>query len=134
MGSSLGPILANIILTEFENIIVSDLINTGVIKFYHRYVDDTLVLIRPSDIPHVLAKFNSFDKNIKFTIFLTQMSIFSISRLLMIFSVKQLTQVNTHIFQVLNHSTAKPLGLIIYSMVHLRSVPTKHYLTTKFVR
>jgi hypothetical protein len=68
MGSSLGPVLANIILTEFENIIVSDLINTGVIKFYRRYVDDTLVLIRPSDIPHVLAKFNSFDKNIKFTI------------------------------------------------------------------
>jgi hypothetical protein len=60
MGSSLGPILANIILTEFENIIVSDLINTGVIKFYRRYVDDTLVLIRPSDIPHVLAQFNRF--------------------------------------------------------------------------
>jgi hypothetical protein len=122
MGSSLGPVLADIILTEFENIIVSDLINTGVIKFYHHYVDDTLVLIRPSDIPHVLAKFNSFDKNIKFTI-----DDFSDS------DVKQLTQVNTHIFQVLNHSTAKPLGLILYSIVHLRSVPTKHYLTTKFV-
>jgi hypothetical protein len=68
MGSSHGPVLANIILTEFENIIVSDLIHTGVIKFFRRYVDDTLVLIQPSDIPHVLAKFKSFDKNIKFTI------------------------------------------------------------------
>jgi hypothetical protein len=38
----------------------------------------------------------------------------------LIFSVKQLTQVNTRIFQVLNHSTAKPLGLILYSIVHLR--------------
>ena len=67
MGYLLGPVLANIILTEFENIIVSDLINTGVIKFY-RHVHDTLVLTQPSNIPHVLTKFNSFDKNIKFTI------------------------------------------------------------------
>ena len=42
MGSSLGPVLANIIMTELEKIVVSDLINSGVIKFYVRYVDDTL--------------------------------------------------------------------------------------------
>ena len=35
---------------------VSDLINDGVINFYKRYVDDTLVLIRPFDISFVLAK------------------------------------------------------------------------------
>ena len=33
-----------------------------------RYVDDTLVLIKPKDIPFVLNKFNSFDKNLKFTV------------------------------------------------------------------
>ncbi len=38
------------------------------IKFYKRYVDDTLVLIKPSDIPVVLEKFNSFDPNLKFTV------------------------------------------------------------------
>ena len=68
MGSSLAPVLANIILTEFERVIVSDLINDGVIKFYKRYVDDTLVLIKPSDISSVLAKFNSFDRNLNFTV------------------------------------------------------------------
>ena len=57
-------ILANIILTEFEKQIVEDLINAGTIKFYRRYVDDTLVLIKPCDIPSVLKKFNSFDKNL----------------------------------------------------------------------
>ena len=67
MGSSLGPVLANIILSEFEDIIVSELVNTGVIKFYRRYVDDILLLIRPSDIQFVLDKFNSFDQNLKFT-------------------------------------------------------------------
>ena len=68
MGSSLAPVLANIILTEFERVIVSDLINDAVIKFYKHYVDDTLVLIKPSDISLVLAKFNSFDRNLNFTV------------------------------------------------------------------
>ena len=39
--SSLGPVLASIILTEFENVIVKPLIETGVLKFYCRYVDET---------------------------------------------------------------------------------------------
>ena len=43
MGSYLGPVLANIILTEFEKLIVSDLVDSGFIKFYRRYVDDTLI-------------------------------------------------------------------------------------------
>ena len=51
MGSALGLVLANIILTEFEKVIVSKLIDSGIIKFYHRYVDDTLALIKMSDIP-----------------------------------------------------------------------------------
>ena len=67
MGCSLGPVLANIILTEFEKNVVSDLICSD-IKFYKRYVDDTLVLIKPSDIPLVLNKFNQLDKNLKFTV------------------------------------------------------------------
>ena len=38
---------------------------TGIITFFRLYVDDTLVLIEPKDIPFVLDKFNSFDKNLK---------------------------------------------------------------------
>ena len=44
MGLLLEPVLADIILTEFERLIVSELIADGTIKFYKRYVDDTLVL------------------------------------------------------------------------------------------
>ena len=65
MGSSLEPVLANIILSEFENIIVTEPVNF--IKFYTKYVDENLLLIRRSDIQFVLDKFNSFDKNLKFT-------------------------------------------------------------------
>ena len=39
MGSSLGPVLANITLTEFENGIVKLLIETSVLNFCCRYVD-----------------------------------------------------------------------------------------------
>ena len=54
MGSSLGPVLANIILTEFEKLIVFDLVDSGLIKFYRRCVDDTLILVKPNNIPLLL--------------------------------------------------------------------------------
>ncbi len=67
MGSPLGPTLANIIMTTFEDEIVRQLIDSNVIKFYARYVDDTLVLAKPSDIPIILQAFNSFHPQIQFT-------------------------------------------------------------------
>ena len=36
-------------------------------KFCRRYIDETLLLIRPSNIQFVLDRFKSFDKNLKFT-------------------------------------------------------------------
>ena len=56
MGFSIGPVLANIILTEFECVIVWELIIDGVIKFYKSYEDDTLVLIKFFDISAASAK------------------------------------------------------------------------------
>ena len=46
MGDFLGPVLANIILTEFEQIVINPLINSGVIKLYCSYVEDTLLLVK----------------------------------------------------------------------------------------
>ena len=46
MGASLGPVLANIIMTELEKTVVDKLIRSGRIKFYARYVDDTLLLVK----------------------------------------------------------------------------------------
>ena len=67
MGSSLGPVLANIFLTEFEKKVVNKLIQEKVIPFYMRYVDDTLVLIKRGDIDKVLNMFNNYYPGIKFT-------------------------------------------------------------------
>ena len=61
MGGLLGPVLANIIMTECEKIIVETLVEEKVIMFYTRYVDDTLLVIKKSNINYVLNQFNSFD-------------------------------------------------------------------------
>ena len=47
---------------------VNNLIESGKIKFYARYVDDTLLLVKPEDVNEILARFNSFHKNIEFTV------------------------------------------------------------------
>ena len=67
MGCSLGPLLANIIMTELEKVVVDKLLQDGTIRFYCRYVDDTLMLIKPCDIQRVKMEFEKFDKNLKFT-------------------------------------------------------------------
>ena len=42
MGLPFGPTLANIIMTEFENVIIKPQITTGTIAFYKRYIIDTI--------------------------------------------------------------------------------------------
>ena len=68
MGSSLAPVLANNILTEFEKVIVAPLMESGILKFYCRYVDDTLVLVKEDQIDKILKAFNSFHNNLQFTV------------------------------------------------------------------
>ena len=64
MGSSLGPIIANIIMMKLEEIVVSDLINSSLIKFYIKYVDDTLLLAKENEIANIV-QFNAFDGYLK---------------------------------------------------------------------
>ena len=68
MGSSLGAALANIIITEKERVTVELLLRSCKIKFYIRYVDDTLLLAKEESIIFIFDNFNSFHKNLKFTI------------------------------------------------------------------
>ena len=42
--------IANIIMTELENIIVKDLVDKSLTKLYIRYVDDTLLFVSENDI------------------------------------------------------------------------------------
>lgn len=44
MGAQLGSVLANIMMTEFEKVIVDNLVKERTIRFYVPYGDDTLSL------------------------------------------------------------------------------------------
>ena len=46
MGSSLGPLLANIIMTEMEKTIIKKFIDDKILLFYVCYVNDRLVVIK----------------------------------------------------------------------------------------
>ena len=46
MGSCLGPVLANITMTELETVIIDKLFGANLLKFCIRYIDDTLALIK----------------------------------------------------------------------------------------
>ena len=50
-----------------EDKVIKELIDNGTIKFYSRFVDDTLLLIKEKDVELVKAEFEKFDKNLKFT-------------------------------------------------------------------
>ena len=69
MGSSLGPVLANIIMMELENVIVRNLTADGTVAFYARYIDDTLLVIKPGNVQKALIRLNSF-QTLPFTHFL----------------------------------------------------------------
>ena len=68
MGSSLGPLLANAIMTELEDVVIKPRIANGTIKFYTRFVDDTLLVIKPDNVKEVHNFLNKFDKNLRFTV------------------------------------------------------------------
>ena len=50
MGSLLGPVLANIVMTELEQKVIKKFADDGRIKFYGCYVDSKLLVIKLKDI------------------------------------------------------------------------------------
>ena len=68
MGSSPGPVVANIIMTELENTIIKPLINDNTIKFYSCFIDDTLLVVEAEHIPRIHNLLNQFDHNLQFTV------------------------------------------------------------------
>ena len=52
MGSPLGPVLADIFMIELEKTLLSD-IYILYIKFWRRYVDDTISSVKIRSIKHI---------------------------------------------------------------------------------
>ena len=48
----LGPVLVDIIMTEFKKTIVKDLFGKSLIKIYMRYADENLLLVKEKDVTY----------------------------------------------------------------------------------
>ena len=68
IGSSSESVLANIIMTELQDVIIKPLIADSTNKFYIRFVDDTLLVMKPENVSQVHKALNKFDKNLGFTV------------------------------------------------------------------
>ena len=68
MCSSLGSVLANIIMTELEDVIIKPLINDGTIEFFSPFVDNTLLVMKPENVSQVYKALNKFVNNLGFTV------------------------------------------------------------------
>ena len=55
-------------MTELENKVIKTLINDGTAKFYCRYVDETLLVVKSQDVSCIHKLLKSFDENLKFTV------------------------------------------------------------------
>ena len=67
MGAPLAPVVADIFMAHMETSLMDQLMESGVCE-WHRYVDDTFVLIEPTtNVVDVLNILNSFHPSIKFT-------------------------------------------------------------------
>ena len=65
MGSPLGPVIANIFMSQLETELIPEL--SGKLSVWFRYVDDTFTFLREGDIHYIKSILNGFHQNIKFT-------------------------------------------------------------------
>ena len=117
-------------MTELENQVVSKLVSDGTIKFYVRYVDDTLVLVKRSDSNNNLGQLKSFHKNLRFTV-----DTFSDYRvhfldLLINYNITDLYYKETHTGQYTSFSSFTPWRLRTawirpYTIERIKSVATQ---------
>ena len=61
MGSSLVPVLPNITMNELEGVIIKPIIADCTVKFYSRFVDGTLLVMKPENASHVYKVLNKSD-------------------------------------------------------------------------
>ena len=71
MDSSLGPLLANIIMTGLKDVIIRSLIHNATIKFCSRFVDDTLLVMKPENV-RMHKPLNKFYNNLHFIVDMLQ--------------------------------------------------------------
>ena len=65
IGSHLEAVLAGMFMIELEKAVLPEL--TECIKYWKRYVDDTISFVKLGAMNYIITKLNSFDNNIQLT-------------------------------------------------------------------
>ena len=65
IGSHLEAVLADIFMIELEKAVLPEL--TECIKYWKRYVDDTISFVKLGAMNYIITKLDSFDNNIQLT-------------------------------------------------------------------
>ena len=65
MGSSISPIIADIVMVDLETEILASF--DFVIPWYFRHLDDTILCVPQDKVDIVLCKFNSYNPRLPFT-------------------------------------------------------------------
>ena len=68
-GHPISSAIQNIVLSTYETEIYKKYIKSGSLRMYHRWVDDTICIVKSSEKYHLLQELNSLDptKMLKFT-------------------------------------------------------------------
>ena len=65
MGSSISPIIADIVMQDLEGEVIKNLDFT--VRLYYRYVDDTIIFLPKDKINNIAEEFKSYHERLKFT-------------------------------------------------------------------
>ena len=103
--------MANVIMTELERFVVNDLFDKGYLKFYIQFMDDTLVLLKKSDVLIVLQALKGFHKNLNFTVDTFENKKVHFLHLLMDRNTTGIFYKDTHTGQYTNYNSFMPWKL-----------------------
>lgn len=68
MGAKTSPLIANLMMHYLEHDVIRKEIQNKNIVMYARYVDDTIMCIRKTEISRIFRQFNLLEEGVKFTI------------------------------------------------------------------
>ena len=131
MGSPLGPTLADIIMTALEDAIIKPLINSGVLKFYSRFVDD-IHLSWLNRLTFLLFCSFLLILSLMIKIFISLTS--KLHRMELLFIANLLIQDNTYTYLVLHLGIEKLLGYVHLFIVLINSAVTVRFCLSDFLK
>ena len=133
MGSSLSPIIAELVMNKIENIAINSF--TNYIKIWKRFVDDTFVVLNKNFIESFHEHLNNINGEIKFTIEIETNQKLSFLDVLVVRKIDGTLDTEvfhklTHTGQYLNYFSSQPVShkaAVVKTLMHrAKNIPSTH--------